>query len=158
MRAIKQITTELCAFCMVPTACVFISAMSVEFEVQVLISDTRYDDVSQEERVLMNKCLVLPAPLPTGIDLERPCVSPAIGQYMYVVMVLFNAAGSTMGINEFRVYSSECCKKKCDLVDQGVQKDTALLIGLVFYLWLNKVSFSKRKRYVCNIFPNWLGA
>ena len=143
-------TTQLCAFCMVPTACVFISAMSVEFEFQVLISDTHYDDVSQEERALMTKCLVLPAPLPTGIDLERPCGSPATGQYVYVVMVLFSATGSTMGINEFRVYSSECCKKKCYLVDQDVQKDTTLLLGLVsIYGWTS--SRSTRENVTCVI-------
>ena len=120
-------TTQVCTYYMIHTVLEFISASPVEFEVHILISDTHYDDVSQEKRALMTKCLVLPAPLPTGIDLERPCISPATGQYIFVVMVLFSATGSTMGINEFRVYSRECCSRNCDMV-------ATLFPGLAFYL------------------------
>ena len=136
--------TQVCTYYMIHTVLEFISASPVEFEVHILISDTRYEGVSQEERALMTKCLVLPAPLPTGIDLERPCISPATGQYIYVVMVLFSATGSTMGINEFRVYSRECCSRNCDMV-------ATLFPGLAFYLWLSTIAVNERTRYIWNI-------
>ena len=74
--------------------------------VHILVSDTYYGTVSPVERDQMATCVVLPAPVPTKREIERPCAPGVIGQYLYVVLVLESADKGDLQIYEMRVYSS----------------------------------------------------
>ena len=75
----------------------------------VLLGDTHYPDVTLTERNQMAMCVVLHAPVPLKIDLDRPCFPSARGRYLYVVLGRENAGKGVLMIYEIRVYLGELC-------------------------------------------------
>ena len=73
----------------------------------VLLGDTRYPDVTPTERNQMAMCVVLHAPVPLKIDLDRPCFPSARGRYLYVVLARESAGNGLLMIYEIRVYLGE---------------------------------------------------
>ena len=76
------------------------------YEVDVLVSNIRYTDVTHIEGDLMNKCVVMTYPFLMEMYLERPCTQELKGRYLYVVLVSLNGGETTMGVNDLKVYSS----------------------------------------------------
>ena len=85
---------------------IFTLVTSTESEIHIVISDTYCIVMNNEEWTAMTKCVTLSMPIPLRIFVERPCVSQAVGRYIYVVRV--KGSGS-MWIGEFRVYFSKHC-------------------------------------------------
>ena len=72
------------------------------------VSATYHAAVTLEIRKEFVACAHLSPPIPTDIDIERPCPQRTMGRYVYVVMLLENADIGDMQMNELRVYS---CKR-----------------------------------------------
>ena len=84
---------------------ILVVAHAVEYVIQVLVSDTKYTDVTQAVRRQMSIYTSMSRPVLVHTYLERPCVSVVTGQYLYVMMVLTAGTTTTMGILDLRVYS-----------------------------------------------------